>query len=193
MFVKVIFHGILKKVCPDVYEVDANTPAEAIRGVTNQFRSKLIRKDGGRFVCAVKECPRDVDLNSSIHCEELNIFPTFCASGGGGKKGGIMQMVVGAIMIVVGAVMIATGVGAPFGTYLVVAGIGMFLGGLSQVLFPYKDTSNDSSNPDSSRTFGNNGNTSKIGTRIPIGYGRYKIAGQYISINTQATDKWVEV
>jgi len=189
MFVKVIFHGALKKICPDEYKVDVNTPAEAIRGVTNQFRNKLIRKDGQRFVCSVKECPRDVDLNSSIRSEELNIYPAFCASGGG-KKGGLVSMAIGAVLIAAGAVMMLTGVGAAFGPSLIIAGAGMFLGGLANYLFPMKDTSNDSNNPDSSRAFGNSGNTTKIGTRIPVGYGKYKIAGQYLSINTQTTDRW---
>lgn len=191
MFVKVIFHGALKKICPDEYKVDVNTPAEAIRGVTNQFRNKLIRKDGQRFVCSVKECPRDVDLNSSIRSEELNIYPAFCASGGG-KKGAWIQIGVG-VLIVVAAVALG-----PVGVELLSAnaawaigamGAGIALSGLQQALFPVKlPTANDSNNPESSKAFGNSGNTTKIGTRIPVGYGKYKIAGQYLSINTRAVD-----
>ena len=191
MFVKVLFHGALKRICPDEYKVDVSTPAEAIRAVTNQFKDKLIRKDGQLFVCSVKECPRDIDLNNSLRGDELNIYPAFCASGGGNqKKTGIVQMVIGAVMIAAGATMMISGVGSAFGAPLIIGGIGMMLGGVSNYFFPMKDTSSDSNNPDSSRVFGNNGNTTKIGTRIPIGYGRYKIAGQYLSINTQTTDRW---
>lgn len=189
MFVKVIFHGALRKLCPDEYKVDASTPSEAIRAVTNQLKDKLIRKDGQRFVCSVKECPRDVDLNSCVRGEELNVYPSFCASGGG-KKGGLINMAIGAVLITVGAVMMFTGVGTAFAPSLIMAGAGMFLTGVMNYFFPMKDTSNDSSNPESSRVFGNSGNTTKIGTRIPVGYGKYKIAGQYLSINTQATDRW---
>lgn len=191
MFVKVIFHGALKRICPDEYKVDVSTPAEAIRAVTNQFKDKLIRKDGQRFVCSVKECPRDVDLNSCVRSEELNIYPAFCVSGGGNqRKGGLINMVIGSVLITVGVVMMVSGVGTAFAPSIIIAGVGMFLGGLANYLFPMKDTSNDSNNPDSSRVFGNNGNTTKIGTRIPVGYGKYKISGQYLSINTLATDRW---
>lgn len=192
MFVKIIFHGVLKKICPDVYEVEANTPEEAIRGLTNQFKDKLIRKDGRRFVCSVKECPRDIDLNSCIATNELNIFPAFCASGGGAmSKPGMLQMVVGTILIVVG-VLVAAFVpgGQPFGLGMVKFGIGMLItGGLTYLLTPKIDTGNSQSNKESSRTFGNSGNTTKIGTRIAVGYGKYKIAGQYLSITTRAIDK----
>lgn len=188
MFVKVLFHGALKRICPDEYEVDVSTPAEAIRAVTNQFKDKLIRKDGQRFVCSVKECPRDIDLNSSLRSDELNIYPAFCASGGG-KRGSWINVAIGAVLVTVGAVMWYTGVGAPFGQALVMMGSSMMLGGLSNILFPAKlPTANDSNNPESSKTFGNSGNTTKIGTRIAIGYGKYKVAGQYLSINTKAVD-----
>lgn len=192
MFVKVIFHGMLRKICPDVYEIEANTPVEAIRGITNQFRDKLIRRDGQRFVCSVKECPRDIDLNSCFRHDELNIYPAFCASGGGSRPG-VVQMVVGEIMIVAGAVMVAAGVyfGQPWlieaGLQAVFYGKLMLLAGaLTYFLSPKLDTAHSSDNPESSKAFGNSGNTTKIGTRIAIGYGRYKVAGQYLSINTSA-------
>lgn len=189
MFVKVLFHGALKRICPDEYKVDVSTPAEAIRAVTNQFKDKLIRKDGQRFVCSVKECPRDVDLNSSLRSDELNIYPSFCASGGG-KKPGVFQMVVGTILVVIGAVLLfyVPG-GQAVGAFMMKMGGAIALSGLAQTLFPTKlPTANDSNNPESSKAFGNSGNTTKIGTRIPIGYGKYKVAGQYLSINTKAVD-----
>lgn len=194
MFVKVIFHGVLKKLCPDVYEVDASTPIEAIRGVTNQLRDKLIRRDGHRFICSVKECKTDLQFNSSLNSDELNIFPAFYASGGG-NKGGVTTMVIGAILAVVGAVMVGAGVyfGQPWliqaGLYTVSAGkLLMLAGAIQYFMSPKTDTGNTQENPESSKTFGNQGNTTKIGTRIPVGYGRYKIAGQYLSINTQTVD-----
>lgn len=194
MFVKVLFHGALKRICPDEYEVDVSTPAEAIRAVTNQFKDKLIRKDGQRFVCSVKECPRDIDLNSSLRCDELNIYPAFCASGGG-KRGAWGMIAVGvliiglAIVLGPGAALLTASAWGPWSVAAASFGMGLVLSGLQQILFPAKlPTANDSNNPESSKTFGNSGNTTKIGTRIAIGYGKYKVAGQYLSINTKAVD-----
>jgi predicted phage tail protein len=188
MFVKVIFHGMLKKICPEEYTVDANTPAEAIRGVTNQFRKKLIRRDGQRFICSVKECPRDIDLNSSLRSDELNIYPAFCTSGGSSRPG-LMQTIIGAIIVTIGAVLFFTGVGTAAGAFMMKAGaVMMIAGALTYALSPKMDTAHASSNPESSKAFGNSGNTTKIGTRIPIGYGTYKVAGQYLSVNTESID-----
>lgn len=199
MFVKVIFHGILKKICPDEYTVDANTPAEAIRGVTNQFKEKLIRKDGHRFICMVKECPKQIQLTSGLRTEELNIYPAFCASGGGSNNSWV-SVAIGAILVTAAVLLgpagwAAAGVGfgvvsASTATTLALMGGGMMLSGFAGIFFaPKVDTAISSDNPESSKTFGNNGNTTKIGTRIPIGYGLYKIAGQYLSVNTQAVDR----
>lgn len=199
MLVKVIFHGVLKKICPEEYEIDANTPAEAIRGVTNQFRDKLIRRDGKRFVCSVKECPNEINLTSGIRSDELNIFPTFSASGGG-KRGwvtfAIGAVLVAATLLTFGAASVGiaaawtAGMGSFWGSMGLMMGTSMMLSGLSQALFtPKIDTASSTSNPESSRTFGTPGNTTKIGTRIPVGYGIYKVSGQYISVNTQTVDK----
>ena len=196
MLIRVIFHGALKKICPDEYKVDVSTPAEAIRGITNQFRDKLLRKDGQRFICSIKECTRDVDLNSCVRSDELNIYPAFCASGGG-KGGNWINIAIGALLIVAavyagpGGWALAT-TAANWGTWsasFAMMGAGMMLSGMTQLLFPMKlDTARSSNNPEASRAFGNPGNTTKIGTRIPIGYGKYKVSGQYLSINTKAVD-----
>ena len=186
MLVKIIFHGALKRICPKEYEVNADTPVEAIRGLTNQFRDKLFRKDGKRFICRVAECPDAIGLSSGIRSSELNIYPIFSASGGGNSTPWTM-IAVGAI-ILTAAVFLGPGA---FGstTSSIIGGIGlsMMLSGVSLLLAPSTDTSFD--NSESSRTFGNNGNTTKIGTPIPIGYGLYKVAGQYLSVNTQAVDR----
>nr|DAR17976.1 MAG TPA: tail assembly protein [Caudoviricetes sp.] len=194
MLVKIIFHGALKRICPKEYEVNADTPVEAIRGLTNQFRDKLFRKDGKRFICRVAECPDAIGLSSGIRSSELNIYPIFSASGGGNSPPWTM-IAVGAI-ILTAAVFLGPGAFGLAGlgwfgstTSSIIGGIGlsMMLSGVSLLLAPSTDTSFD--NSESSRTFGNNGNTTKIGTPIPIGYGLYKVAGQYLSVNTQAVDR----
>lgn len=194
MLVKIIFHGALKKICPDVYKVEANTPAEAIRGITNQFRDKLIRRDGQRFICSVKECPNDIDLNSCFRSEELNLYPAFCASGGG-RSTTWTTIAIGALIVLASiflgpggfaAAMSAANWGA-WSAGFALMGTSMVVSGLTNMFFgPNIDTANSADNPESSKTFGNSGNTTKIGTRIPIGYGKYKVAGQYLSINTSA-------
>lgn len=194
MFVKIKFHGILKKLCPKVYEIDAQTPSEAIRGLTNQL-PQLKRKDGSRFHCRVKECPTKESLFSTFgDITELNVYPSFIAAGGGDS--GWFQVVVGAIVVVVGLIMIGAGTyfGQPWlveaGKYVVASGVAMMIGGAAQMLMPLPKTSNtQESQVAESRFFTKNQNTTAIGTRITLAYGKNKIYGQLLSFNTQAVDR----
>lgn len=204
MFVKIKFHGILKKLCPKVYEIDAQTPSEAIRGLTNQL-PQLKRKDGSLFHCRVKECPTKESLFSTFgDITELNVYPSFIAAGGGGNSGWI-QVAIGAI-IIVAAVLFTGGLAAfaSFGAFAAtlgsmggtwagtaaMMGAGMMLSGFAQMLMPLPKTSNtQESQVAESRFFTKNQNTTAIGTRITLAYGKNKIYGQLLSFNTQAVDR----
>lgn len=199
MLVKVIFHGVLKKLCPDEYKVEAETAAEAIRGVTNQLRKKLVRKDGTMFQVVCKQCLTRFAFFSHIpeseETFELDLYPAFIPSGGG--NGNVVNMIVGAVLIVIGTLLLIFGPEkisgvkvATIGWSLITAGTIQFLtGAIGLLLTKKQDVSSDTT--ESSRTFGANTNTTKIGTRIPIGYGKYKIYGHYLSVNTQAVDRGV--
>ena len=206
MFVKVIFHGVLKKLCPGEYRVEAETPAEAIRGVTNQLRDKLVRKDGTMFQAVCKQCLSKFAFFSHIPESEedfeIDLFPAFTPSGGGNVN--VQNIIIGAVIIVLTlAVIFLTGGTAAFATWAAFTkaagwlgmlalstGTLMVLQGTIGLLMQKKeDIASDST--ESSRTFGTNTNTTKIGTRIPIGYGKYKVYGHYLSVNTQALDRRV--
>ena len=199
MLVKVIFHGVLKKLCPDEYKVEAETAAEAIRGVTNQLRKKLVRKDGTMFQVVCKQCLTRFAFFSHIpeseETFELDLYPAFVPSGGNANVGNRILMTIGAVIAFVGALVAAfIPGGQPLGIAMMKFGMTMMaaaaVGMLVNLFMPEeKDTASDST--ESSRTFGANTNTTKIGTRIPIGYGKYKIYGHYLSVNTQAVDRSV--
>lgn len=200
---KIKFHGILKKLCPkEFYEVAADTPAEAIRGVTMQLKN-LRRLGGNRWICRVKECPNREDLYA--HHEqgvELNLYPDYAPAGGGTSRPGVLQIIVGVVIIAVAVVTtwltggFAAGFWAAFYTSAggltiagsaAMAGVGMILSGLaSMIMSPDVDTKDSSSESSKSRTFGANKNTTEIGTRIAIGYGKYKVYGQLLSVNTES-------
>jgi len=62
----------------------------------------------------------------------------------------------------------------------------MAAGGIMQLISPAPKQ--DSTDPDASKYIGAPGNTTKIGTRIPILYGRRKIFGQILSLDIEAKD-----
>ena len=202
---KIKFHGFLKKLCPkEYYEVDARTPAEAIRGLTNQMK-QLIRVGGNRWVCRVRECANREDLyaiNPELH--ELNLYPDYMPAGGG--NAGTMQIVIGVVLV---AVAVAAWVFLPgFGVAMTVAlaeggtaltaagaavvgvgvmGAGLILSGIASMMMKVPKASNDDS--DGNKYFGGSGNTTRIGTRIAIGYGKYKFYGQLLSVTTESSEK----
>lgn len=197
---KVKFHGILKKLCPkEFYEVVAETPAEAIRGVTMQLKS-LRRVGGNRWVCRVKECSKREDLYAHNEQDtELNLYPDYSPAGSGGRPG-VMQIVIGVVLIAVAIVttiftggfaggfwagMAASFSASTFAGTVGMMGVGMILSGLGTLIMS-PDVDTKDSQTTKSRAFGSMKNTTEIGTRIAIGYGRYKVAGQFLSINTES-------
>ena len=199
---KVKFHGILKKLCPkEFYEVMADTPAEAIRGVTMQLKA-LRRIGGNRWVCRVKECAKREELYAHYDQEtELNLYPDYSPAGGGGGKPGVTQIIVGVVIIAVavittwltggfaggfwGAFYTSAG-GMTLAGSAVMAGVGMILSGLATMIMTPEMDTKDSSETTKSRAFGATKNTTEIGTRIAIGYGKYKVYGQLLSVNTES-------
>lgn len=198
---KVKFHGILKKMCPkEFYEVVAETPAEAIRGVTMQLKA-LRRVGGNRWICRVKECPKREDLYAHNESDmELNLYPDYTPAGGGNNNGAT-QIIIGAVLIVAAVVTTYftggfaagfwSGVGASFSASTFAGtvgmmGVGFILSGLATMLTPTPEVDTKDSESNKSRAFGSNKNTTEIGTRIAIGYGRYKVYGQFLSVNTES-------
>lgn len=174
MFIKVVFKSILGKLCPEEYSVEAKTPSEAIRAVTNQLKDKLIKPNGLRWVCRVKGYETVDSLKSA--CEEgtiLEIYPDFRASG-----------LFSWVKIAVGVVFVVAGIF--FGqSWAVSLGASLILSGIADLLAPGASNGKEE---DASRYFGHRQNTTLIGTRIPIAYGRNKIYGHILSLNTQASN-----
>ena len=92
------------------------------------------------------------------------------ASGAGGKKGGLLQMVLGAILIVVGVVMIVYG--NPYGWYLVIMGAGMMIGGLVMYLTPVPEIPENDDSETPSYLFNGALNPNIPGKTVPVAYGQ---------------------
>lgn len=90
----------------------------------------------------------------------------------GSKRGGVLQMVLGVVMIVVGVILnVYTGIS---GTPLIKLGVGLLIGGLASYLSPVPDTSMDTSDAEedkSSYLFNGPTNKTKSGHARPICYG----------------------
>ncbi len=194
MRITVKFHGLLGKLCPGEHTVEANNAYEALRIVCKNNEKKLTRKNGHRFDCFCKQVKTKDDLYKRGGSNRLDVMPSFAPSGGGSaKQAWITTAIIWLVyvIIVVGAFFLSGGnpaVAAATADVLLPYAISMtaaaWLGALAQHL--QKKSKPDQNEIQQNYTFGMNGNTTKVGTAIPIGYGRYRVYGQLLSWGTQA-------
>jgi len=175
---EVVLHGELAKRYGKNHLLDVKSPAEAIRALNANFR------DFEKYM--VDSEKRGIGYNvwsngHNIGESELK----FTGSGRiyispvvmGSKKGGVLQIILGAVLIVVGVVLDAFSYGTA-GNQLIVAGGAMLIGGIIQLLTPLPQT-----NGGSDQAFGFNGaiNTTAQGNPVPVGYGRLIVGSVVIS------------
>jgi predicted phage tail protein len=105
----------------------------------------------------------------------------------GSKRSGLIQTIVGAVLIVAGTFLSTT----PFGAPLIGAGIGLVAGGVIQMLSPQQGGLKQSSSPENapSYAFGSAKNTTASGNPVPICIGERRWGGMIISASIYAEDK----
>ncbi|KFG99096.1 hypothetical protein GQ56_0101185 [Burkholderia paludis] len=178
----IYLHGSLKELHPEPINVHSTTAAEALT-VLKQFpgfdaeNPVDVRVDG--FDC------RDA-LFVQTDKTELHVYPALRGAGG---NGGFLQILIGAVMVVVGTVLWWNG---PIGGTMAQVGIGMMmggammmLGGVISMLAPQPKLGTGSAT-NSSLIIPASQNTVKIGTRLPLLFGRVKHFGHYLSFNVDA-------
>ncbi|AKZ75294.1 tail assembly protein [Enterobacter roggenkampii] len=108
----------------------------------------------------------------------------------GSKKAGILQTIMGAVLVAVGA--IATfGFGQAWGVNVMVAGGSMIAGGVIQMLSPQPTglASKQSADNKASYAFGGVTNTAEQGYPVPLLYGKRRIGGAIISAGIYVEDQ----
>lgn len=156
------------------------TIAEAVECVTNQLPGFQPTALGGRKELQIADCNSLAVLHAPSDMEDIHVFPAMAF----GKNGGILKTILGVALIIVaigvsfipGAQTIAFNIG--------MAGLGLVIGGLTQLLTPQPSTSATHR----SQYLANNQNTVAIGTPIPILYGRRRVYGQILSLEISSQD-----
>lgn len=190
--IKIVLHGRLKKLYPHDLYMSGRTVAEILNGINRQIKElRPIIGDERHFVTVIGYESVEA-LNSPIKngVTSIDIMPVMA-----GNKGGFLQILVGVALIAVSfwnpafLGLAATGMWST--ATLFSFGLSMALGGLIQMLSPapkIDQTGNTVSDPEASKYLGADQNTVKIGTRVPLPYGRNKIYGHYLSFNIDAKD-----
>lgn len=178
---KIILHGHLAEKYPHEIVVEAASVAEALHSLSTI--DELTPPNGEPWPIIVREVDNEIALYSDTDMEEIHVYPRM----GGSKKGGLMQIILGIVII---ALAVVTGgiaaLGISQGSMFLAGGM-MVVGGLLQMMMPTPQ-GYDGNGDTSSKYLGASGNTVKIGTHIAIAYGTNKIGGHYLSFDVDAVD-----
>lgn len=193
--VNLIFHGYLKELYPDGLTIDGETITEVINGLCRQTDQLKVRPGAEKHKLRLHGFDTEESLVAKLPEDftELHIMPDLR----GGKGGGFTQIIIGIVLVAIAVAIIlvapvfaATPLGAAIVSGLMGAGIGMLVGGLIQMLSPAPelDTTTFDQDPEASKYLLSQQNTTRIGTRIPIIYGKVLAHGHYLSFNVDAKD-----
>ena len=173
-------YGILAKKFGKEFRLDVENTREAMRALSVQvpgFEHFMLHahEQGLRFaVFQDKQNISEKELDMSTDARVIKIVPKVVGAGG---DGGILNTILGAVLIVVGVVMNVWVPGS--GTALIGAGIGMFIGGVAQMLMPKVDNKQDQNQDGNKSNFGFGGAVTTIaqGNPVPVLYGQREVGG----------------
>lgn len=171
-------YGILAKKFGKEFRLEVESTREAMRALSVQvpgFEHFMLHAHEQGLEFAVfqdKQNISETELDMSTSAKVIKVVPKVKGAGGA------FQTILGAVLVVVGAVMVFTGVGAPIGTALIGAGVGMMVGGIAMMLMPKIE--NQDQNQDGNKAnkgFGGAVTTVAQGSPVPVLYGQREVGG----------------
>jgi len=195
---RIHLHGYLA----DLYkgpppEFEAESAAEAIYAFTRQTKAFNVKPHQSKHCVRVVGFDNVSLLAHPTDVEDIHIVPDF--SGGGGGGGGFLKIAIGALLIAAafipgmqGLVLIEATASTAAITGASVAfslGLSLVLGGLMEIMSPApkrESSGGPQAEAAASRYLGGPKNTTRIGTRIGILYGRGQVYGHILSFDTVA-------
>lgn len=154
---------------------------KALKATLEGFDAEIKRLDGLGMRFAIFRNRKNVGADGFDRggTREVRIVPVV----GGSKRGGVLQTIIGAVMIVAG---VYTG-----NAWAVQTGVALVAGGVIQMLSPQAKGLSQSAAPENlpSYAFGSAKNTTASGNPVPICIGKRRWGGAIISASIYAEDK----
>lgn len=192
--VQFVLGGKLAEKYGRVHDLVAKTPVQAFRLMClnyPDFRQEIIDDSlaGAEYQFVVDDERGLIDgqLVMPIAGKKLYFAPV--VEGAGGKLGGIIETVVGVVLLVVATVFQQYELYPALVPMIAGAGISLTLGGITTLLSTVpKNTGGGTGDTLSSFYFNGPANTQQQGAPVPVVYGRVLIGSQAVSASMQAMD-----
>ena len=188
------FYGILAKKFGKQFKFDVANTREAMRALSTQvpgFEKFMLHAHEQGLTFAVwqdKENINEKQLDMNTDASVIKIVPKVIGAGG---DNGVLNTIIGAVMVVVGVVLMYVPGGQAFAPSMIGAGIGMMVGGIAQMLMPKIDNADDQ-NQDGNKAnkgFGGAVTTIAQGNPVPILYGQREVGGFIASAGQYPEDQ----
>lgn len=187
MLTNIILDGELGKNFGRSHRLSIKSPSQALRlidtnigGVMDWIKGNAKKFAAYKVLCEFHDGRKEALSDESFHRCRGKIksirFTPMVMGAGGGSGNGILQIVVGVAMLVIAYVF------PPSAPYLVGAGMGLILGGVSTLLAPKPKTDTSSEQEkNESHYFSGAENPTDQGQPVPLIYGRMRTGAQAIS------------
>ena len=176
------------------FRLSVRTPAEAIKALCVQipgFERFISNAKSRGIEFAIFRGSKNLEEKELGYegAGDIRIAPVITGS----KRAGLLQTIVGAVMIVAGVIVsgMSFGLASPIGAALIAGGIGMVAGGVIQMLSPQAGGLKTSAAPENTPgyAFGSAKNTTASGNPAPLCYGKRRVGGAIISAGIYAEDQ----
>lgn len=183
-------YGILAKKFGKEFRLAVDSTQEAIRALCTQvpgFERFMLNAHHDGLAFAVFHDGHNIgeqELHLNTQAKVIKIVPKVMGAGG---DNGVLQLVLGVVMIAVGV--FTFGATSVMGTALIGAGIGMAIGGITQMLMPKVETEDQNQDGNkANKGFGGAVTTVAQGNPVPILYGEREVGGFIVSAHQDIVD-----
>lgn len=184
-------YGVLGKKFGKEFHLAVESTREAVRALSVQvpgFEQFMLTAHEQGLTFAVFQDDENISedqIDFETGAKVIKIVPKVIGAGGNG----VLQTILGAVMVVVGVVMLYIPGAQPFAASVIGAGIGMMIGGIAQMMMPKMDEGDQ--NQDGNRAnkgFGGAVTTIAQGNPVPILYGQREVGGFIVNAGQFAVD-----
>lgn len=184
-------YGVLGRKFGKEFHLAVESTREAVKALSVQvpgFEQFMLTAHEQGIAFAVFQDDENISedqIDFETGAKVIKIVPKVIGAGGNG----VLQTILGAVMVVVGVVMLYIPGAQPFAASVIGAGIGMMVGGIAQMMMPKMDEGDQ--NQDGNRAnngFGGAVTTIAQGNPVPILYGQREVGGFIINAGQFAVD-----